>query len=151
MDQGRQSNKMQWVCRVLIAIVLFWNLQAALLFMLSPSSFVAVFELQGISGKAAVIGVGILFLMWQVPYVFALINPLRFKISLYEAIIMQGIGLVAESLLYARIPSVHAQLRSSILRFIVFDGIGLILLLLALLMFLPSLKTRLTEKSPKPG
>lgn len=120
-----------WLSRILIAVVLFWNLQAAILFITAPQDYSAAFELTDIPGETAVIGFGILFLMWQVPYLFALINPSRYMISLYEAIFMQAIGFIAESLLYSRLLPVHSVLRSSISRFIVFDGIGLLLLILA--------------------
>jgi len=120
-----------WLSRILIAVVLFWNLQAAILFITAPQDYTAAFEMTGVPGEAAVIGFGILFLMWQVPYFFALVNPSKYMISLYEAIFMQAIGFIAESFLYSRLLPVHSVLRSSILRFIVFDGIGLLLLICA--------------------
>ena len=58
--------------RVMILAVLVINLQCALAFIVNPLVYVASFELVGEPGRAAVIGIGILFLMWQVPYVFAL-------------------------------------------------------------------------------
>jgi len=120
-----------WLSRILIAGVLFLNLQAALLFITAPQDYTAAFEMTGVPGEAAVIGFGILFLMWQVPYFFALVNPSKYMISLYEAIFMQAIGFIAERLLYSHLLPVHSVLRSSILRFIVFDGIGLLLLICA--------------------
>ncbi len=45
-------------------------------------------------------GMGVLFLMWNVPYAVALWHPLRHRISLYEALAMQAIGLLGESLIY---------------------------------------------------
>ncbi len=127
---GRQYNPWQvWVSRLLIAIVLFWNLQAAFYFMLSPQNYVASFQLEGVPGKAAIMGIGILFLMWQVPYILALLHPVRFRVSLLEAVIMQSIGFVAETGLLFSIPMEYQQLRSSILRFIIFDGAGLLLLI----------------------
>jgi len=110
-------------------VVLFWNLQCALYFILSPKEFSSSFELSGTPGITAITGFGILFLMWQVPYVFALIHPLRYRISLIEAIIMQFIGVTAESLLLFKTPHDFALLRSSIVRFIVFDGAGVVILL----------------------
>ncbi|MFH1447061.1 MAG: hypothetical protein ABIG43_06610 [Chloroflexota bacterium] len=129
--QKHTQSSFFWLSRILIAVVLFWNLQAALLFITAPQDYAAVFELTGIPGETAVIGFGILFLMWQVPYFFALINPSKYMISLYEAIFMQAIGFIAESLLYSHLLPVHSVLKRSILRFIVFDGIGLLLLILA--------------------
>lgn len=120
-----------WAARLLIFIVLFFNLQAAFLFMLSPESFVPAFQLEGVPGRVAVVGTGILFLMWQVPYIFAVAHPVRFKVSLWQALIMQLIGVVGESLLLAQIPIEYAQLRNSILRFILFDAGGVVFLFIA--------------------
>jgi hypothetical protein len=132
---SRVNNPWQvWAARLLIAVVLFWNLQAAILFMLSPETFVSAFQLEGVPGRTAVAGYGILFLMWQVPYVFALLHPVRFKISLWQALIMQVIGAVAESLLLLTIPWEYQLLRGSILRFMLFDAAGVLLLLGAILL-----------------
>ena len=117
--------------RVLIFLVLAMNLQCAFAFIFNPLPFVAPFELSGEPGRAAVIGIGILFVMWQVPYVFALVHPLRNRRSLLESVLMQAIGLVGESLLHRSIPLANAALRGSIFRFIVFDAGGLLLLIVA--------------------
>jgi hypothetical protein len=117
--------------RVLIGLVLFINVQSALVFWLNPTLFAPAYELYGIPGWAAIRGFAVLFLMWNVPYAVALINPARHRVSLYEAITMQSIGLVGESLILSTIPLTNAMLRSSILRFILFDGAGLIILAIA--------------------
>lgn len=104
------------------------------------------FELSGVPGKAAVMGVGILFLMWQVPYFFALADPFEHKISLISAVIMQTIGVVGESVLNSFIPYQHAVLRSSINRFIIFDAAGLALLVAAWLIVY---RVRLAELGEK--
>lgn len=117
--------------RVLIFLVLAMNLQCALTYILDPLPYVAPFELSGEPGRAAVIGIGILFVMWQVPYAFALVHPLRNRRSLLEAVLMQAIGLVGETLLLGSIPLAHPALRASILRFIIFDASGLLLLIVA--------------------
>lgn len=90
------------------------------------------YELSGEVGRAVIVGYGILFLMWQVPYFFAIFDPVKHKVSLISAVIMQAIGMVGESLLYPTIPLEHKVLRGSVMRFIVFDGVGLVLLVTAL-------------------
>ena len=67
--------------------------------------------------------------MWNVPYAVALWHPLRYRISLYEASAMQAIGLLGESIILLCLSPAHATLHASLLRFIAFDGAGLILLL----------------------
>ncbi len=126
------KHKHIWFARALVGVVLFLNLQAGILFVTAPQNFVGAFELAGVPGRAAVQGVGILFLMWQVPYVFAAVNPVRYRVSLVSACLMQLIGLVGETLLLASIPADYGLLRGSIIRFIWFDAGGLVLLLVAL-------------------
>lgn len=125
------------LAKVLIGLVLFFNLQAAVYFILDPGGYAAGFELSGIAGEKAVQGVGILFLMWNVPYVFALLDPVRHRISLASAVIMQAIGLTGETILLLTLPDGHAVLSSSILRFIAFDGFGLTALITAWLLSRP--------------
>jgi hypothetical protein len=117
--------------RLLIGLVLFFNLQAAIVFITNPIAYLGAFELEGIPGQAALRGTGILFLMWNVPYVVALSHPVQRRVSLYEAIAMQAIGLIGESLLLGGLPPGHETLRTSIMRFILFDSAGLAMLIAA--------------------
>jgi hypothetical protein len=119
------------LARACIALVLAWNVQCAAAFVLAPATYAAGFELAGPPGDATVRGIGLLFLMWNVPYAVALWHPLRHRVSLYEALAMQAIGLLGESLIYLSLPAVHAVARASLTRFITFDGAGLLLLALA--------------------
>ena len=120
-----------WLVRFLIGIVLAWNVQAGIVFILSPASFVHAYGLSGIPGEATVRGFGVLFMMWNVPYLYAAIDPVRFRLGLVFALWMQSIGLLGESYIYFTLPLAEYVLRSSILRFILFDGAGLVILLLA--------------------
>ena len=126
----REARKV-WIARILVAIVIFINFQAALQYLLNQNAYSGAFELEGIAGMAAVMGVGILYVMWQVPYVFAAINPAAHRLSMTEAVLMQAIGLLGETWLRTRIPVEHTVLRNSILRYIVFDAGGLVLLSVA--------------------
>lgn len=118
--------------RVLIGVVLALNLQCAVLFIVTPAVFAPGFELTGVAGESMVRGMGILFLMWNVPYLIALIHPLARRWSLIEATAMQAIGLAGESLMLMTLPVGHEALRMTGQRFILFDGGGLVLLSLAL-------------------
>jgi hypothetical protein len=120
------------LARLAIALVLIWNVQCAIAFLLWPDHFTAGFELSGPPGEATMRGVGLLFLMWNIPYAVALIHPLRYRISLYEATSMQAIGLLGELLILISLSPVHIILQTGLRRFIVFDCFGLLLLLLAL-------------------
>lgn len=120
-----------WLARLLIGLVFLFNVQCALVFLLWPGRYASGFELAGALGEALVRAMGLLFLMWNVPYAVALWNPERYRISLYEALAMQAIGLVGETWIYLNLSSIHIIARSSLSRFIIFDGFGLILLLTA--------------------
>jgi hypothetical protein len=120
-----------WTSRLFIAIVTAWNLQAAFVFIFSPVIFVNGFELSGIAGESAVRGFGVLFLMWNIPYIVALWNPIQHKLTLVVAVTMQFVGLIGESYILSTISTEHIILRTSILRFIAFDGTGLFLLIFA--------------------
>ena len=120
-----------WLARLLIGFVTAWNLQAAVVFIVSPQAFVHAYELSGIAGEAAVRGIGVLFLMWNVPYFFATINPNHYRLGLIFAFWMQLIGLLGESYILLTLPEGHTSLHTSVLRFIAFDFTGLIFLITA--------------------
>lgn len=120
-----------WFSRLLIGIVTAWNLQAALIFISSPNMFAGAYELSDVPGEAALRGIGVLFLMWNVPYLVALWDPIRFRRELILALAMQFIGLIGESMILSTLPNEHIVLRTSIIRFVIFDGIGLLLLMIA--------------------
>lgn len=125
------------LARGLIGLVLLVNLQCAALFLLNPQGFAPAFELIGAAGTAALQGIGVLFLMWNIPYLVALWHPARHRISLWEAVVMQSIGLVGESLIYISSPAGLEVLRSSLARFIAFDAAGLICLIVAVWLVRP--------------
>jgi hypothetical protein len=121
----------QWTGRLLVAAVLLVNVQCALLFLWQPAAYAPGFELSGVVGEPIVRAIGLLFLMWNVPYAIAVLDPQKYRISLYEAIAMQSIGLVGETLLLQGLPPGHLAIRATVTRFIIFDGGGLLALLAA--------------------
>jgi hypothetical protein len=126
-----------WPARALIGAVFLWNVQCAVAFLWAPSAYAPGFELSGAAGEALVRGLGVLFLMWNVPYFVALLNPVRHRTSLYEAVAMQAIGLAGESLILWTLGG-HPIASAAVTRFIAFDGSGLIALLLAVWISRPS-------------
>ena len=123
---------------------MFINVQCALLFLLQPGVYVPSFGLEGGMGIVYVRGIGLLFLMWNVPYFVAVLDPMKNRVSLYEATVMQTIGLVGETLLLLSLPAGHQALHNTVRRFILFDAVGLVLLLLAVWV------TRVTNGCKKP-
>ena len=120
-----------WITRLLISIVTAWNLQAALIFILRPYFYAPNFELTGEPGAVAIRGTGILFLMWNVPYLVALWHPVKYRLALGMALVMQAIGVIGESWTLYSLQFEHTLLRVSIWRFILFDVGGLLLLAVA--------------------
>jgi hypothetical protein len=118
--------------RLAISLVFLWNIQCAFVFLLWPGRYAAAFELSGVPGEVVLQSVGILFMMWNIPYAVALWNPARYRISLYEATAMQTLGVIGEIVIWLGLPSGYTVLQASLLRFLAFDVIGLILLLLAI-------------------
>lgn len=134
-----------WLARVLIGLVLAWNVQAALAFLVAPAIYAPGFELSGPAGAAMVRGMGVLFLMWNVPYAVALWHPARHRISLREALVMQIIGLVGESLILWSLGSGHPVAAGAVKRFIAFDGTGVVFLALAVWLMESRFPARVTQ------
>ncbi len=120
-----------WLGRILIFIVFFWNVWCAFIFLVAPAAFAAGFELSGPIGDAMVRGMGVLFLMWNVPYAVAVWHPQKHRLSMFEAVAMQAIGVLGETAIFLGLPPQHAQARLSLTRFLIFDWSGLVLLLAA--------------------
>jgi hypothetical protein len=137
-----------WISRLFIAVVTFWNIQAAFVFILHPEGYAGGFELSGAPGAAMVQGMGLLFLMWNVPYVFALVHPVKRFVSLVEAVLMQAIGAIGESILLVALQGEHPQLHVSVQRFILFDGAGLVILLIALGLVVSTRRKSISETRP---
>ena len=120
------------IAQILIGIVFVINIQCALAFMVNPAKYMYGFGLEGGTGEQTVRAFGLLFVMWNVPYAFALFNPVAYRVSLIEANIMQAIGFIGESCILWIGGPYSAPINQTIKRFIAFDGIGLIFLLAAL-------------------
>jgi hypothetical protein len=125
------SRKKMMVARILVGMVLFFNLQCAIAFLIAPDRYSPGFEVVGVVGRNIVRGFGVLFIMWNVPYILAFINPDRYKVSLIEALFMQGLGFFGESVLRLTLTPGHTFIESTVDRFIVFDGLGLVALFIA--------------------
>jgi len=120
------------IARILIGLVFLVNIQCALLFLFNPSPYMTGFGLEGMAGEQIVRALGLLFIMWNVPYAFALVDLKKHRVSLIEAVIMQAIGLIGETSILLIGGPHPSPIESTLKRFILFDGIGLVFLLMAL-------------------
>ncbi|MBN1231652.1 MAG: hypothetical protein JXA19_07320 [Anaerolineales bacterium] len=119
------------IARILILILLVINLQVAFAYFLHPADYTFSFELTGTPGIAVVQGYGVLFIMWNIPAILAILHPQRHRSALIAAILMQVVGLVGELFILVSIPEGYPIARATIHRFVFFDSTGVVLLLFA--------------------
>ncbi len=79
--------------RLLIGIVAFWNILCAVPFIFQAELYTSSFGLSGEVGIAVIRSFGVLFLMWTIPYLLAILHPYRWQILIVAAILMQAIGM----------------------------------------------------------
>ncbi len=118
-----------WATRGLVSLVFLSNLSAAVPYVLWPARYQQGFEVDGIAGTVLVRSIGLLFLMWVVPYVPAILQPVRFRACVGVIIVQQLIGLGGEVWMWLTLPAGHPALYATGTRFIIFDSVGLGLLL----------------------
>ncbi len=126
--QPQAKSTAAWIVRLLVGLVLAANLSAAVPFVLHPTRYAAGFELEGVVGDVLVRSIGLLFVMWIVPYLPAIWNPARYRICLPIIVVQQLVGLTGELWMWWALPAGHAALRATGQRFILFDAAGLLLL-----------------------
>ena len=125
------TNSRIWIARALIALVFAINVQCALQFILWPGAYTGAYQVEGASAEAMVRTVGICFLMWNATYPPVIARPDRYRVLFGVVIAQQTIGLVGESLLLTTLQPGLEVLAGSIMRFVVFDAAGLVLLAIA--------------------
>lgn len=118
----------EWLARLAVAAVFAINVECALSFIVQPDRYAGGFELTGTPGAAAVRGLGIAFLMWNATYPLVIVRPRRSLVLFGVVLVQQAIGLAGETWLLTTLPTGHDTLASSVMRFIVFDGVGLVLM-----------------------
>ena len=117
-----------WLTRLAFFVVWVINLQCAFVFIFDPTPYAAGFQVEGVPGLAAVQGLGIAFLMWNATYPLFILRPERYRALGIIILAQQLIGLIGESLLLANLASGFPYLASAIARFVLFDGIGLLVM-----------------------
>lgn len=131
-----------WAARTALAAVFIVNVQCAVQFVVWPDAFAPAYELAGFEGRIAMQGLGVAFLMWNATYPLAIVNPVKHRALFGVVLAQQAIGLVGESAILVSIPAGHELLASSILRFVAFDGAGLVVMAAAFVALSISLKRR---------
>ncbi|MGQ9467152.1 MAG: hypothetical protein ACUVXE_05160 [Anaerolineae bacterium] len=121
-----QRTVVLWLVRLIVGTVFFFNVTCALAFIARPWDYVPSFEVSGPPGEILVRGMGILFLMWNATYPPVLVRPDRQRTLFAIILVQQAIGLVGETAMWVALPPGHPALWSTGLRFIIFDGAGLV-------------------------
>lgn len=122
--------------RIAVAAVFIMNVACALDFILRPGLYAGGFELSGEVGRVIVQSFGILFLMWNVTYPPVIWQPQKQRTLFAVILVQQLIGFVGESWLFFSLDASHLALRATGLRFMIFDGLGLVLMGLAFVLLL---------------
>ena len=126
VEEATIKNPFLWFARIVVGAVFLMNISCALAFILHPEGYVPGFEVSGVPGRIYVQGLGILFLMWNATYPLVIFHPVRYQVLFIIVLLQQAIGFGGETWLWITLPSGHSLLRSTGLRFMLFDGIGLI-------------------------
>ena len=123
---GLARSAAPWAARLAAGSVFVANVSCAAAFLLQPERYVPAFELEGAPGRVMVQALGILFLMWNVTYPPVLIQPDRHWPVVGVILVQQALGLAGETWLWLSLPPAHSVLRDTGLRFMLFDGAGLV-------------------------
>jgi hypothetical protein len=122
----QQHRLFVWLARAVVGLVFFFNVTCAIPFIAWPDRYAHGFEVSGVPGQALVRGMGILFLMWNATYPPVLVQPEHNRTLFLVILAQQAIGLAGETWMWVALPAGHAALRATGLRFIAFDGAGLV-------------------------
>ncbi len=128
---ANKDDRTLWLARITVGAVFLMNVSCALAFILQPELYSPGFEVAGVPGMIYVQGMGILFLMWNATYPLVIFRPIRYSALFVVVLIQQAIGFVGETWLWLTLPAGHSPLRATGLRFMLFDGIGLIAMAVA--------------------
>ncbi|UCF60477.1 MAG: hypothetical protein JSV37_12030 [Anaerolineaceae bacterium] len=125
-DDPKSRPSLLWLARFVVGVVFVINVSCALAFLSQPERYVPGFELTGVQGRIIVQAIGILFLMWNATYPLVVIHPDRYRTLFAIVLVQQTIGVLGETWLLTTLPAGHPALWATGVRFIVFDGLGLI-------------------------
>jgi hypothetical protein len=117
-----------WLARAALGLVFLLNIECALAFLVQPEQYAGSFETSGIPGKVLVQSLGILFLMWNATYPPVLLRPNAQRTLFAIILLQQLIGVIGETWLWWKLPAGHPIISQTGQRFILFDGVGLLLM-----------------------
>ena len=104
------------------------NIRCVIAFIFFAENYIRAYELTGVPGMVAIQGIGVAFLMWNTTYPLVIVRPDKFRILFIVVIAQQIVGLLGETFILLTMPGGYDILAGNILRFIIFDAAGLVLL-----------------------
>jgi hypothetical protein len=140
------TSRANWVARIAVLAVFLINVSCALGFLIDPVGSAISYGIEGAQGPVAMQGMAVTFLMWNTTYPLVIFNPGK-NIKVYIIVLAQQlVGLIGESLILATMDAAvrNDALMGSVLKFIAFDGGGLIIMGAAFIYLLRS-KPKPTE------
>lgn len=141
-EPSKHQGLFVWIVRVAFSVVFIMNVMCALSFIVQPGAYAGAYELSGVSGETAVAGMGIAFLMWNCTYPLFIVRPCTQRALGVIILVQQLVGLVGETALLTRLPGTHTLLASSLERFIVFDGVGFVIMIVSFALLAWDLRSR---------
>ena len=121
-----------WFARAMVAIVFAWNVLCALQFVLLPEEYAMGYGLAPtVANGALVSGIGVAFLMWNVTYPLVIANPARYRVLFGVVLAQQLVGLLGETIIWLRLSGAgvaDGAMAAGIMRFVVFDAAGLVMM-----------------------
>ncbi|MDR2035178.1 MAG: hypothetical protein LBP91_00665 [Coriobacteriales bacterium] len=118
-----------WLARIALFAVFAVNLYCAAVFIVFPQNYLHAYQLSGAEGMAAIQGIGVAFLMWNVTYPLVIVRPDKHRALYLVVLIQQAVGIIGESFILINLPATYETLAGNLTRFIIFDACALVVLL----------------------
>lgn len=143
MESGKKMPLFgRWATRIAVGTVFLSNMICTFQFLLWPEGYAPAYELSGDIGTAVIRSFGVLFIMWNLTYPVVIWHPEKQRVLFAIVLMQQFVGLVGELCIWAGVQGTHVILSASILRFAVFDGIGLVLMAIAFCLLMKETRHR---------
>jgi hypothetical protein len=106
-------------------------MSCAISFIIDPSQGTVGYELSGVGAIAAIRGMGVIMLMWNISYIPLIYRPSRFRCMFVVVIIQQLIAVAGDMYVVLFDASSASMLYDSVTRFLMFDIAGIVLLIIS--------------------
>jgi hypothetical protein len=121
----------EWFARAAVGMVFVMNVWCAAAYLANPDVYAPTYGLAGATGRTIVQAFGVLFLMWNATYPPVMWMPRSTTALFAIVLIQQAIGLAGETWLLLNLPAGQSAMWATGTRFAIFDGSGLVLMLVA--------------------